>query len=271
MFARIALRAMLIALATLPAVGALVASADDGPPRRPDATGRPSGTVLRQIRPLPPSGAVPDTSFSATAPAAFAAIPGAAAGARELVLFVGGMSSTLDDGTFAVLAGRLAGDPRYEVRRFGADPRYPYDTRQALDPSADALIAEIRERAPMYSGVDLVTHSMGGAVAQHMALMAPERVHTLMMCASFAKLDAFGRRVLSNMRDVLEMTGSWAAHARHSVQNFVSADFFDSNPERIKHAETVVFENFSHFFLMEEPGRFMDTINDWLARHTPRV
>ena len=176
--------------------------------------------------------------------------------------------------------------------------------------------------------------SMGGAIAQHMALLAPERVHTLVMCASFAKLDAFGRRVLSNMREVLETTGSWAAHARHSVQNFVSADFFDANPERIaaieqliggetrlqacyvqqnyaclehdtlarlaeircpalimgggrdpicplactrwmseriKHAETEVFENSSHFFLMEEAGRFMDRMNGWLARHTPRV
>ena len=162
--------------------------------------------------------------------------------------------------------------------------------------------------------------------------VARERVHTLMMCASFAKLDAFGTRVLSNMREALEMTGFWPAHARHSVQNFVSADFFGANPERIaaigqliggetrlqgcyvrqnhsclehdtlarlaeircptlilgggrdpicplvctrrmseriKHVETVVFENSSHFFLMEEPERFMQTMNGWLARHTP--
>jgi 3-oxoadipate enol-lactonase len=39
----------------------------------------------------------------------------------------------------------------------------------------------------------------------------------------------------------------------------------------IKHAETVVFEDSSHFFLMEEPERFMDTMNGWLARHTPRA
>ena len=176
--------------------------------------------------------------------------------------------------------------------------------------------------------------SMGGAIAQHMALAAPERVHTLVLCASFARLDAYGRRVLANMREVLELSGSWAVHARHSVRNFVSADYFDANPERIaaieqliggetrlqacyvrqnqaclehdtlarlaeircptlilaggrdpicplactrsmsegiKHAETVVFDNASHFFLMEEPERFMRTVNGWLARHTPRV
>jgi 3-oxoadipate enol-lactonase len=41
--------------------------------------------------------------------------------------------------------------------------------------------------------------------------------------------------------------------------------------EAIKHAETVVFEDSSHSFLMEEPVRFMDTMNGWLARHTPRA
>ena len=184
-------------------------------------------------------------------------------------------------------------------------------------------------------GIDkahVIGRSMGGAVGQHMALMAPDRVHTLTVCASFAKLDPLGRRVLANMREVLEWTGSWSAHARHSVQNFVSAEFFNANPERVaaiesliggetrlaacyirqnhaclEHdtlerlngircptlilaggrdpicslaatrwmseripgAQTVIFENSSHFFLMEEPGRFMRVMNDWLARHTP--
>jgi 3-oxoadipate enol-lactonase len=52
-------------------------------------------------------------------------------------------------------------------------------------------------------GIDeahVVGRSMGGAIAQHMALMAPERVHTLVVLASFAKLDPVGVRVLTNMR-----------------------------------------------------------------------
>ena len=184
-------------------------------------------------------------------------------------------------------------------------------------------------------GIDkahVVGRSMGGAIAQHMALLAPQRVHSLTMCASFAKIDPFGHRVLTNMRDILERTGSWAAHAQHSVQNFVAADFFDANPERIRaieqliggetrlqacyirqnhaclehdtldrlheigcptlvlgggrdpicppvctrwisermaQAETVMFEESSHFFLMEQPERFMQVMNDWIARHTP--
>lgn len=169
--------------------------------------------------------------------------------------------------------------------------------------------------------------SMGGAIAQHMALMAPERVETLMVCASFAKLDPLGERVLTNMREVLEWRGSWADHARHSVANFVSASFHNANPEAIariegliggetrlqacyvaqNHAclehdtlerlgeigcptlimaggrdpicsltatkwmsegipgsETVIFEDSSHFFLIEESERFMETVEQWL-------
>jgi 3-oxoadipate enol-lactonase len=158
-------------------------------------------------------------------------------------------------------------------------------------------------------------------------------VASMALCASFAKLDPFGARVLANMREVLEWTGSWADHARHSVRNFVSAEFFDANParvaaieqliggeqrlpacyirqnhaclehdtlaslaairrptlvlsgardpicppvcarwmvERIPGAEALEFEASSHFFLMEEPRRFMDVMAGWLERHAPR-
>jgi len=178
----------------------------------------------------------------------------------------------------------------------------------------------------------VIGRSMGGAIAQHMALLAPQRVQTLTMCASFARLDPLGRRVLTNMREVLEWTQSWPAHARHSVQYFVSPNFFNASParvaaiekliggetrlqacyvrqnhacqehdtlerlaeircptlilaggrdpicsptatrwmsERIPGVETVMFEDASHFFLMEEPERFMRLMDDWLARHSP--
>jgi pimeloyl-ACP methyl ester carboxylesterase len=177
----------------------------------------------------------------------------------------------------------------------------------------------------------VVGRSMGGAVAQHMALLAPERVESLALLASFARLDPIGRRVLTNMREVLEWTESWEAHARHSVQNFVSTRFFNERPEavaqierliggetrlqacyvrqnhaclehdtldrlaaircptlvcgggrdpicsptatewlgRIPASETVLFEESSHFFLLEEPERFLETLERWLERHTP--
>lgn len=82
--------------------------------------------------------------------------------------------------------------------------------------------------------------SMGGAIGQHMALLAPERVHTLMMCASFARLDPLGHRILTNMRQVLEWRGSWADHARHSVPNFVSPAFYNENPDTIAEIEQLI-------------------------------
>jgi len=178
----------------------------------------------------------------------------------------------------------------------------------------------------------VVGRSMGGAIGQHMALMAPDRVHTLTVLASFAKLDPVGARVLTNMREVLEWRGNWADHARHSVANFVSPTFFNENPETIAaiegliggssrlpacyvrqnhaclehdtldrlgeigcptlilaggadpicsltatrwmqdgfpNAESAIFEGSSHFFLIEQPERFMSVMGEWLTKHTP--
>lgn len=86
----------------------------------------------------------------------------------------------------------------------------------------------------------VVGRSMGGAIAQHMALMAPERITSLALCASFARLDPLGRRVLLNMREALEWRMNWADHARHSVQNFVSARFFNEHPEKIAAIERLI-------------------------------
>ena len=90
------------------------------------------------------------------------------------------------------------------------------------------------------SQAHVVGRSMGGAVAQHMALMAPGRVASLALCASFARLDPLGRRVLSNMREALEWRMNWADHARHSVQNFVSAAFFNDMPEQVAAIERLI-------------------------------
>ena len=76
----------------------------------------------------------------------------------------------------------------------------------------------------------LIGRSMGGFLAQHIALDAPERVCSLVMLASAGKLDPLAARLLTNMREVLEWTGSWPAHAAHSVPNFVSQRFFIEKP-----------------------------------------
>ena len=246
-------------------------------------------------------------------------------------------------GPAVVLIHGLAGDysawtaqiealrPRYRVIAF--DNRGAGKSTQVDEPVSTADLAADTLGLMDWLGIDraqVVGRSMGGAIAQHMALMAPDMVASLALCASFARLDPLGRRVLSNMREALEWRNDWADHARHSVQNFVSAGFFNRHPERVAaierliggetrlpacyvrqneacqahdtvgelhrihqptlvmagsadpicsltatamlseglpNARTEIFEDASHFFLMEQPARFERLLGDWLETH----
>ncbi|MCB8839782.1 alpha/beta fold hydrolase [Aurantimonas sp. VKM B-3413] len=86
----------------------------------------------------------------------------------------------------------------------------------------------------------IVGRSMGGAIAQIVALEQPALVRSLVLCASFAKLDPLGERVLTNMRQVLEWRGDWGDHARHSIANFVGSDFFNREREQIARIEALI-------------------------------
>ena len=152
------LRAAILALALLPAGGALTALADDGRP--PDATGHPPSPIPVPRSELRPSAIHPASTKAPTS----VDMPGAAAlPKKELVIFVGGYGSSAGDGAFDQLKNEFA-DGHYDVVRFGADPPFRYDTYDAIDRSADALIDEIRALGPGYSAVNIVSHSMGGAV-----------------------------------------------------------------------------------------------------------
>jgi 3-oxoadipate enol-lactonase len=156
-------------------------------------------------------------------------------------------------GPTVVLIHGLAGDhsawraqiellrPHFRVIAF--DNRGAGASTQVDEPISTRDLAQDTLQLMDHAGVErahVVGRSMGGAVAQHMALLAPERVRTLALCASFAKLDALGSRVLHNMREALEWRGSWADHARHSVPNFVSAAFFNGQPENVAAIESLL-------------------------------
>lgn len=174
----------------------------------------------------------------------------------------------------------------------------------------------------------IVGRSMGGAIGQEMALQAPQRVQSLVMAASFAKLDALGIRLIESMRDFINWRRNWTEWTRQFSFTFVSNRFFIDNPERIAilerviadetrdivsytnlanavlaadtldrlggincpvlimagrqdpicspvatgwmqerlpKAETVFFDNSSHFFLMEEPEKAIETLKGWLS------
>jgi pimeloyl-ACP methyl ester carboxylesterase len=146
--------------------GALVAAGDDGPTRSalPD---RPTRTILRP------------TEISDAAPAR--------ASDKTVIVLVSGIGSDGSDSTFDPLIAALAGDAGYEIHRFGGDPAYPYDTRGSLDENADRLTGEIRELAKTHPKIDIVAHSMGGAVvddAFRRGLSATDKVVTYVALAS---------------------------------------------------------------------------------------
>lgn len=143
----------LLALPLLLSWGA-VASADDGPPAR---------TVGRATE-LPPRRAID----------------------KEVVLLVGGLGSEPSDGTWDDLIARYQGDPRYEIRRFGADPALPYDSVGAIDDNARRLVGQVRTLS-RYSAIHIVTHSMGGAVTDRAfatGLSSADRVQTYIALAA---------------------------------------------------------------------------------------
>lgn len=156
-------------------------------------------------------------------------------------------------GTPVVLIHGLAGDYsawltqidllKQHHRVIAFDNRGAGKSTQIDEPVSTTDLAADTLQLMEYLGVPaahVVGRSMGGAVAQHMALQAPDRVLSLVLCASFAKLDPLGARVLLNMREALAWRMSWADHARHSVQNFVSADFFNNYPDRVAAIERLI-------------------------------
>jgi len=162
---------------------------------------------------------------------------------------------TLDvgSGPAVVLIHGLAGDhtawraqiellrPHFRVIAF--DNRGAGASTQVDEPVSTQDLADDTLQMMDLLGVQqahVVGRSMGGAVAQHMALRAPGRVLSLALCASFARLDPLGRRVLANMREALEWRNSWSDHARHSVQNFVSAAFFNEQLEQVAAIERLI-------------------------------
>ncbi len=138
----------MVAALALPAVGpgALVALGDDGPSRSVP-TDRPTRTVLRPTEiSAPPVPMVPKQSE------------------KIVILLVSGIGSDAQDGTFDPLIAALDDDPRFEIHRFGADPGHPYNTTGSVTANADQLAAEVRDLAKTHPRIQIVAHSMGGAV-----------------------------------------------------------------------------------------------------------
>ncbi len=86
----------------------------------------------------------------------------------------------------------------------------------------------------------VIGRSMGGAVAQHMALKAPERLQSMAMAASFARLDPVGAQIITNLQQLLRWRPNWAEWAPHAVFLFVAPAFYNENPDTIARITALV-------------------------------
>src|SRR5258706_4713222 len=136
---------------------ALVPRAGGAPPLPPVDAGpplRPPSTVLRATVTAPPAP-TPSVVASGTV----------AARKRELIVLVGGLGTDKrpGDNPFKELQGRIPSDS-YDVKRFGTDFGV-YDTYASIDENAVRLRDGIRSLSGGYDAVHIVTHSLGGNVA----------------------------------------------------------------------------------------------------------
>jgi hypothetical protein len=144
---------------------------------------------------------------------------------KELVLFVGGYGSKVSDGAFDELMARFPSD-RYDVRRLGEDPRFPYDTYGSVDGNARVLTNEIRGIAGDYSAVSLVSHSMGGVVVDRAfanGLSSADGVRTYVAIAGphsgadFARAPAWVLPIISPVKEIVRAGGVAAARDPESA------------------------------------------------------
>lgn len=211
--------ATLVAFAGLQAL-ALVASADEDPPLRPVDAGpplRPPLTVLRAAVTAPP------------APMSSVVALGSVGGPkRELVVLVGGLGSASDDETFKAFRERLAKESAYDVVRFGQDLG-TYDTLGGVDANAERLRDSVRSASTGYDGVHIVTHSMGGVVADRafaLGLSASDGVTTYVAWA--APHD--GAHAAQAMQTALAVSGP----ARADTRAFTTAYFRDPDSAAVR-------------------------------------
>lgn len=213
MHVRALIGATVAAFAILPAF-ALVASADEDPPLRLGEAGppiRPPLTVLRAVE-----TATATTVTTADRPK------------KELIVLVGGYGTGPDSGVFDALRARVAHETGYEVVLFGQDLG-TYDTFGGIDANADQLRDSIRSVSGSYDSVHIVTHSMGGVVADRAfarGLSVSDGVTTYVAWAS----PHDGSRAAQAMQTTLAVSGP----GRDDTRAFTTAYFRDPDSDAVR-------------------------------------
>lgn len=203
----------LVAWALLPAL-ALVASADGDPPLPPVDAGPPLRPPLSVLRAAERAPEVPAVSISGQK--------------KGLIVVVGGYGSDSNDSTFDAFAARVARESGYDVVRFGRDIG-TYDTYGAVDANAERLRDSIRSLSTDYDSVHIVTHSMGGVVADRafaLGLSASDGVTTYVAWA--APHD--GAHAAQAMQTTLAVSGP----AREDTRAFTTAYFKEPDSAAVR-------------------------------------
>lgn len=145
---RFAARALGLLLVTAAVLVAPLSSPGAAKEKICGGPGRPPCTILRP----------PETTLC---------IEGTGGLGRQCIVTVGGFASTNGDRAFDPLLAWSDADLRFQTYHFGYDDheRFRYDSTSSIDESAAILTAFVRSLKGSCGDIHLVTHSMGGAVA----------------------------------------------------------------------------------------------------------
>jgi hypothetical protein len=147
---------------------------------------------------------------------------------KELIVLVGGYASGEDPHTFDAFRARIAQEGGYDVVRFGQDLG-SYDTFGAVDANAAQLRDSIRSVSTSYDTVHIVTHSMGGVVADRafaLGLSASDGIATYVAWA--APHD--GAHAAQALQGTLAVSGV----ARDDTRSFTATYFRDPDTSAVR-------------------------------------
>ena len=157
-----------------------------------------------------------------------------------------------DKGTPLVHIGGLAGDARAWERQIAYlaqnhrvlafDNRGTGRTDCPADPYSTQLFAQDTVGLMDAVGIDaahVLGISMGGAITQEIALNYPDRVLSLIINCSFAKMDRYGARTIENIMGVYEAQGPKEA-AKHFVLYFYTLPYFNEHKDEVDAKEQVL-------------------------------